>query len=133
MSSAETPDSTLPGGSAEQYSPSAAFKWTEQAWQMLQNGTLHARLYDTDDVLSAHIWGPCPRCAHDIDERPTLTAVLTDTTRSIWGEGGGQVVDSPVPVDLRCNCREEHPGVPKGTSGCGVSFRVELPRNTKLS
>ncbi|GHG88864.1 hypothetical protein GCM10018780_07650 [Streptomyces lanatus] len=44
----------------------------------------------------------------------------------------GQVHDATalapavVTVDVTCGCGHTHAGAPEGTTGCGVSFRVEL-------
>jgi hypothetical protein len=46
------------------------------------------------------------------------------------GSGEPGAVDSDLaffPVDVTCGCGDNHSGAPSGKTGCGVSFRVELP------
>lgn len=75
---------------------------------------------------------------HPLDDRQTLTAVA-----NLPGGGWrGVDVDSRTQsgreaaepmfydVDVSCGCGDSHHGAPMGTTGCGVSFRVELPVQT---
>jgi hypothetical protein len=123
----------------DMFENTAAYAWTERAHEMLQRGDLHAKAFATDGVLSAHVWGLCPRCAHELDVRETLSAAVTTTrgNRSLWGALAGALTgktvtgdpDLPaeIPVDVECGCGHSHHGAQEKTTGCGVSFRVLAP------
>ena len=117
------------------YEESVEYAWTEKAFSMLESGALQGEVVSRDGVVRSRVWGPCPRCqecGHQIDDQQTLTAVTNlmgpawrGATRSPGGsEDTGQEF---VPVDVSCGCGRTHPGGPTGSTGCGVSFRVELP------
>jgi hypothetical protein len=117
----------------EPYHESVDYSWTEKAFEMLEHGDLHGEVASRDAVISSRVWGPCPRCGHVLDDPQTHTAV-TNLMGGEWHGKGGVGPDqsgdtSPVfvPVDVSCGCGQSHPGAPAGTTGCGVSFRVELP------
>jgi hypothetical protein len=110
----------------QEYQPTAAYEWTERAYQLLVDGQLHGRAFATGAVLSSHVWGPCPRCEHPLDDRQVHTAVVSGVGR--WPGGPDQTgeVPSALEVDVACGCGYPHPRAPQGVAGCGVSFRVEL-------
>ena len=94
--------------------------WAERAYQMLQDGSLHAEIMQAHSVLSFHVSGSCPRCGDPIDDwQPgsALTGLLT--TR---GSGTYQSQH----VDVTCGCGQMHDGAPEMITGCGVSFRIEF-------
>jgi hypothetical protein len=111
------------------YQVSSDFSWTEKAYEELQEGNdLHGEVVCRGGVMASRVWGKCPRCGDPLDDRQSLT-VLT----SFMGVRG---TDSPQPtdvdvrfaqVDVSCGCGVPHPGAPTGATGCGTSFRVELP------
>jgi hypothetical protein len=118
------------------YQESEEYAWTEKAFAMLESGALHGEAVSRDGVLRSRVWGKCPRCdecGHEIDDRQTLTAVTNLMGREwrVAKPGHGQGTDQPagpefVPVDVSCGCGKAHSGGPAGSTGCGVSFRVEL-------
>ena len=118
------------------YQESTDYSWTEEAFEMLERGGLRGEVViSRDGVVSSRVWGPCPRCGHVLDDRRIHTAV-TNLMGGEWrgpgGAGPGQRGDSGTglvffPVDVSCGCGDSHSGAPAGTTGCGVSFRVELP------
>jgi hypothetical protein len=119
------------------YEESVEYAWTEKAFGMLESGGLRGEVVSRDGVIRSRVWGPCPRCqgcGHEIDDRQTLTAVANLMGRE-WrvarrGHGqddGGEAGPVFVPVDVSCGCGKTHPGGPADSTGCGVSFRVELP------
>ena len=119
----------------EPYRELVDYSWTEKAFEMLERGSLHGQVVSRDKVISSRVWGPCPRCGHVLDDSQTLTAVTNlmyrewRTTGDTSGEqpGGEDTGQQFFPVDVSCGCGDSHPGAPPGTTGCGVSFRVELP------
>ena len=119
------------------YEESFDYAWTEKAFGMLGTGSLHGEVVSRDGVVRSRVWGPCPRChecGHELDDRQTLTAVTNLMGRDwrLGTRGHGQNMGSEagpvfVPVDVSCGCGRAHRGGPGGATGCGVSFRVELP------
>ena len=120
-----SPGGAVPAGDLTPYASTAAYEWTERAYRMLLEGQIKARSYDSDRVLSSHVWGACPRCGHQLDHRQVHTAVAAGPGR----QTGGQIIPPTPPtllVDVPCGCQHTHPDAPDGTLGCGVSFRVEI-------
>jgi len=119
----------------ETYQESTDYSWTEKAFDMLKCDDLQAEVVSLDGVVRSQVQGPCPRCRHPIDDRQTHTAVtglMGGQSRGPGRAGPDQRGDSETglvffPVDVSCGCGDSHPGAPAGTTGCGVSFRVELP------
>ena len=119
------------------YRESFDYEWTEKAFGMLESGALHGEVVSRDGVVRSRVWGMCPRCedcGHEIDDRQTLTAVTNLmgrewrlTTRGHGQDNDKQAGPEFIPVDVSCGCGKAHPGGPAGSTGCGVSFRVELP------
>jgi hypothetical protein len=62
------------------------------------------------------IFGPCPRCGHDITkdlgptDGPTLAPPVAKATYRVV-----------------CNCDSYHAGAPVGTRGCGAEGTKEVP------
>lgn len=106
------------------YEQSAEFNWTVRAFELLCAGHLHGKAFATDGVVSSHVWGACPRCAHALDDRQVHTAVITGVGRSVNVYLEGQ--PDALLVDVACGCGRAHPDAPGEITGCGVSFRVEL-------
>jgi hypothetical protein len=112
--------------SEERYEKTTAFLWTERAFELLEADKLKAEIQERrPGVRSSHVWGQCPRCGHQIDDWQPLSAVT--------GLVGGRRPDSAARdtadvelVDVGCGCGTTHPGAPGDTTGCGVSFRIEL-------
>lgn len=113
-------------GSEERYEKTTAFGWTKRAFELLESKKLWAEIQERQPgVRWSHVWGDCPRCGHRIDDWQPLSAV----TGLVGGRRSHSDVRDPVdvePVDVGCGCGSTHPGAPEDTTGCGVSFRVEL-------
>lgn len=106
------------------YEQTTAFEWTERAFELLAEGRLQAEIHRLlPGVLSAHVWGQCPRCRHQLDDWQALSAVTGSVTSR---RPGSDPLDDVTVVDIDCGCGTVHAGAPGGTTGCGVSFRVEL-------
>ena len=109
------------------------FAWTEKAYQSLQaGGDMHGEVISRDDVLASRVWGRCPRCQHPIDDRQTLSALpgligVRGTGRVEADQDESATAWRYTTVDVTCGCGDAHQGAPEGRTGCGVSFRVELP------
>lgn len=108
--------------------------WALKALDLYRHRRLQVAAFDTDGVVSAQVWGPCPRCGHDIDVAPTLTTPVPGQGRGWWAALTGQAVSGgdgiPATVEVGCGCGRTHPkapGTPDGSGtvlGCGVSFRL---------
>jgi len=111
------------------------YEWTETAFELLERDELHGEVVSRDGVTRSRVWGQCPRCGHPLDDRQTHTAVtnlisgrLRTRGTAPPGESGAGDQDTVfLPVDVSCGCGHDHAGAPAGATGCGVSFRVELP------
>jgi hypothetical protein len=123
------------------YQESADYGWTANAFGLLERGELHGEVISRDGVTRSRVWGPCPRCDHALDDRQIHTAV-TSLMSGEWrtrstartSEPGSDGEDAVYfPVDVSCGCGHGHPGSPAGKSGCGASFRVELPVQPQVS
>jgi hypothetical protein len=112
--------------SQDQYERTTAFRWTEHAFALLEIGKLHAEIQQPrPGVRVSHVWGPCPRCGHPLDDWQTLSAV-TGLVRSRRPDSAAHDTSDVEPIDVGCGCGMTHPGAPPDTTGCGVSFRIEL-------
>lgn len=124
----------------EPYHESADYTWTEKAFEMLEHNDLHGEVISRNRIVRSRVWGPCPRCKHDLDDQQTHTAV-TSLMGGQWGDPRGTDPGKPIssaevtffPIDVSCRCGASHPGAPAGQAGCGVSFRVELPLHAAAS
>jgi hypothetical protein len=121
-------EDALPG---RRYEESTDFKWTEKAFMTLDKGKLHGEVIVSRGIVRSRVWGPCPACEHDLDDRQTHTAVTgifggewRDTARVDGGSRAG--TPAYYQVDVSCGCGHAHPGAPAERTGCGASFRVEL-------
>jgi hypothetical protein len=108
------------------YRQTTAFEWTRQAFDMLSTNTLTATARRTAGITSVVVAGPCPRCAHRLVDRQVgvaVTGVAGGTTRGVLPE---VAAPETIAVDVTCGCGTHHNGAPESTTGCGVSFRIEL-------
>lgn len=113
--------------SSEPWEATSDFEWTDRAYGLLEQGLLHAEVNVVDGVLSTRVWGNCPRCEGLLNDHQVPTVV--DGFGAARGHGTDVVAGAGprvVVVDVTCGCGLAHAGVPEGTTGCGVSFRVEL-------
>jgi hypothetical protein len=112
--------------SDKRYEKITAFEWTERAFELLGTGKLGAEIQQRrPGVRWSHVWGQCPRCGHRIDDWQPLSAV----TGLVGGRRPDFAADDTADVetvDIGCGCGTTHPGAPADTTGCGVSFRIEL-------
>jgi hypothetical protein len=109
------------------------FTWTEEAFGMLERGELRGEVLSSSGIVRSRVWGPCPRCGHAIDDQQTLTAIA-NLPGAAWRYAKASAPAPSLPdepafldVDVSCGCGATHSGAPATASGCGVSFRVELP------
>jgi hypothetical protein len=97
---------------------------------LYEAGLLQVQAFDTEGVVSAQVWGTCPRCGHDLDVQLTLSVPIIGVRgeRGLWaGRDRRGTPDSPgIPdtVEVGCGCGRAHPGAPENVTGCGVSFRL---------
>ena len=60
--------------------------------------------------------GLCPRCGHAVN------VYYRDTSQDFFGD------DEPIVFRQHCDCVNEHPGSPKGATGCGCVWKVSVLR-----
>ncbi|MFI8237804.1 hypothetical protein ACIF83_11200 [Streptomyces sp. NPDC085866] len=113
---------------AEPWLATSEFTWTDRAYDLLEQKLLQAEVKVVDGgVLTTWVWGCCPRCSGQLHDVQDHTAV-GDFTGSRGGPGvaGGALEPAFVRVDVTCGCGVAHANAPENTTGCGVTFRVEL-------
>jgi hypothetical protein len=108
------------------YENTADPQWARRAMDLFRAHRLQVKAFDTNGVASAHVWGTCPRCGHDLNHQPTLTVPVPEA-RGVWAMLTGRAPNRPEiseNVEVGCGCEHTHPGAPKDVKGCGVSFRL---------
>jgi hypothetical protein len=102
----------------------------QKALDFYRRRELQVRAFDTEGVVSAQVWGTCPRCGHEMNIQMTLSTPIaglrgghglwtTLTHRAASANSG-----KPDTVEVACGCGRTHPGAPEQVTGCGVSFRL---------
>lgn len=110
---------------SDQYEDTAAFEWTEKAFELLEDERLTATVTAGDGVFTVVTDGECPRCGHRLLDRQVGSAV-TGLEVGVRNSAAHQESAPVVVVDVTCGCGHTHPDAPDNTTGCGVSFRIEL-------
>ncbi len=112
------------------YENTADEVWARQALDSYWRGQLQVQAFNTEGVVSAQVWGTCPRCGHDLNVQMTLNtpiAVLREG-RGLWAalarRDAPEARDTPDAVEVGCGWGHTHPGAPQQVTGCGVSFRL---------
>lgn len=102
--------------------------WARQALDLYRRRQLQVAAFDSEGVVSAQVWGPCPRCGHEMDVQSTLTTPVSELRRGWWSVLTGQATHDgggiPQTVEVGCGCGRVHPGAPEKVLGCGVSFNL---------
>jgi hypothetical protein len=112
------------------YENTAEEAWARQALDLYQRRQLQVRAFDTEGVVSAQVWGTCPRCGHELDVQQTLSVPIIGSGggRGLWqaltGRDAPAAAGIPDAVEAGCGCGHAHPGAPEQVTGCGVSFRL---------
>lgn len=112
------------------YENTADQVWADRALELLNRRELQVATFDAKGVVSAQVWGPCPRCGHELNIQQTLRTPMVSARgdRGLWsalaGRDGRAAARIPADVDLGCGCGHAHPGAPGQATGCGVSFRL---------
>jgi hypothetical protein len=121
---AQVDDAAGTAGTEVDWENTADEAWAQRALDFYQRRQLQVQAFNTEGVVSAQVWGTCPRCGHDLDIQMTLSAPVI-TWRGGW-LSPGQRKDSGVPADVEvgCGCGFSHAGAPEHVTGCGVSFRL---------
>lgn len=98
-----------------------------QAFALYRRRELQVVAFHTDGVVSAQVWGPCPRCGHTLNVQQMINVPVVETRGRGWLDAlRRRHADTGVPgtVDVGCECHEHHPGAPELVRGCGASFRL---------
>jgi hypothetical protein len=111
------------------YENTADVAWARQALDLFQRRELQVQAFDTEGVVSAQVWGTCPRCGHELDVQQTLSVPIVGSGgRGVWsaltGRDAPAAAGVPEAVEVGCGCGYPHPGAPEQVTGCGVSFRL---------
>ena len=112
------------------YENTADEPWARQAFDLYKHGELQVQAFDTEGVISAQVWGTCPRCGHQLNIQMILSAPIVGVRegRGLWAALTRREVPEaagiPVTVEAGCGCEHTHPGAPEQVKGCGVSFRL---------
>lgn len=110
--------------SEEPYQQGEPPKWAEGL------SRLKTRYVPQGEGRAVYLYGPCPRCGHDIEKNLTGPGVRfapsdTEDTDAQYVEVDlAQYVE--VDVFLRCNCDVTHGGAPENSSGCGAEGGVRV-------
>ena len=111
------------------YENTAEEAWARRALDLYQRRELQVEAFDTEGVVSAQVWGTCPRCSHELNVQQTLSVPLIDSAgRGVWSALTRREAPAtpgiPDAVEVGCGCGHPHPGAPEQVAGCGVSFRL---------
>ena len=112
------------------YENTADEAWARQAFDLYQRRELQVQAFDTEGVVSAQVWGTCPRCGHDLNVQQTLSTPIVSLRggRGLWTAltRRENPADAGIPdaVEVGCGCGQTHHGAPRHVTGCGVSFRL---------
>src|SRR5664280_331193 len=58
------------------YENTAGEAWARQAFDLYQRGQLQVQAFNTEGVVSAQVWGTCPRCGHELNIQKTLSTPI---------------------------------------------------------
>ena len=110
------------------YENTADEAWAQQALDLYERRELQVEAFNTEGVVSAQVWGTCPRCGHELNVQQTLSTPIVGVRggRGLWSALTGRDVPARIPdaVEVGCGCGHAHPGAPEQATGCGVSFRL---------
>lgn len=112
------------------YENTAAEVWARHALDLYQHRELRVQAFDTEGVVSAQVWGTCPRCRHALNVQQTLSTPIVGlrSGRGLWTALTRREIPAaagiPETVEVGCGCGQTHPGAPEQVTGCGVSFRL---------
>ena len=112
------------------YENTADEAWARQALDLYQRRELQVQAFDTEGVVSAQVWGTCPRCGHELNVQQTLSTPIAGLRggRGLWAALTRRETPAtpgiPDAVEVGCGCGHPHPGAPEQVTGCGVSFRL---------
>jgi hypothetical protein len=112
------------------YENTADEAWAREALELYRRRELQVQAFDTEGVVSAQVWGTCPRCGHELDVQQTLSVPIIGSGegRGVWQALTRRDVPSaagiPDAVEVGCGCGKTHRGAPEQVTGCGVSFRL---------
>ena len=87
------------------YENTADETWARHAFDLYQRQELRVQAFDMG-VVSAQVWGTCPRCGHDLNVQQTLSTPIVGFSCRTWP------VDSANPA--RDSCGYRHPGSRRG-------------------
>src|SRR5260370_35872520 len=77
------------------YENTADEAWARQAFDLYQRRELQVQAFDTEGVVSAQVWGACPRCGHELNIQMTLSTPVPGL------RGGRGLLSALTPRDPR--------------------------------
>jgi hypothetical protein len=124
-------DDTIGTPAAEvTYENTADEEWARRALDLYQRRQLQVQAFDTEGVVSAQVWGICPRCGHELNIQMTLSTPIVGLrerrglSATLTRHDVPAAPGIPDAVEVGCGCGHAHPGAPRQVPGCGVSFRL---------
>src|ERR1022692_1282967 len=62
--------------------------WAQRALDFYQRRQMQVQSFNTEGVVSAQVWGTCPRCGHDLDTQMTISTPIVGLRegRGLWAE-----------------------------------------------
>lgn len=123
-------DDDAPPAAEKAYENTADEIWEREAVALHRDRRLQVQAFATDGVVSAQVWGTCPRCGHDLNVQQTLSVPIAGLRegRGLWQaltrQRASEAAGIPDAVEVGCGCGRAHPGAPDAVTGCGVSFRL---------
>jgi hypothetical protein len=127
-------DSTGTPATEAAYENTADEAWARQALDLYQRRQLQVQTFDAEGVISAQVWGFCPRCGHELNIQMILSTPIAGLRegRGPWTtltrRDDPAAPGVPDAVEVGCGCGHTHPGAPGQGTGCGVSFRLPTTR-----
>lgn len=96
----------------------AAFdqKWTDQAYELQQQGKIEARIVLEHDVATEVVSGPCPRCGDGFDYTRVASTPVVKGPAASSGDWWTVLVE--------CGCTRSHEGQPPKAVGCGARYNL---------
>lgn len=102
--------------------------WTDKVFSML-DASLNAGVVEKNDVRTAFVTGPCPRCEHEVNFSRLLDTVSGENVAAFRLDRTEDSAEEYLEFNASCMCSQPHKDRPEAVSfGCGINFRVSVLR-----